>query len=105
MVGARSESRSVSVSSILVIVAMLLKSATTTSTDLGRSRIGFESWPLKKLETQFVNFASAGETTTRVRHSDITGGEKVTFEVHFHTASSKTLSTFRSQDQPLCSNF
>ena len=81
MVGARSESRSVSVSSILVIVAMLLKSATTTSTDLGRSRIGFESWPLKKLETQFVNFASAGETTTRVRHSDITGGEKVTFEL------------------------
>ena len=82
MVAARSESRSVSVSSILVIVSMLLKSATTTTTDLERSRIGFESWPLKKkLETPFVNFASAGETTTRVRHSDITAGEKVTFEL------------------------
>ena len=83
MVASRSESCSVSVSSILVIVAMLLKSATTTSTDLERSRIGFESWPLKKLETPFVNFASAGETTvtTRVQHSDITAGEKVTFEL------------------------
>ena len=101
MVGARSESRSVSVSSILVIVAMLLKSATTTSTDLERSRIGFQSWPLKKLETPFVNFASAGETTTRVRHSDITGGEKVTFEL---TLKYKW-STFRSQDQQLFSNF
>ena len=81
MVAARSESCSVSVTSILAIVAMLLKLATTTSTDLGRSRIGFQSWPLKKLETPFVNFASAGETTTRVGHSDITGGEKVTFEL------------------------
>ena len=90
----RSSSRS-SVTTILTIVTMLLMSATTTSTNLERSRIGFESWPLqfnsriasesgKKLETPFVNLASARQSSRPAQRndSDITG-EKVTFEVRF----------------------
>ena len=91
----RSSSRSSVVTSILTIVTMLLMSATATSTNLERSRIGFESWPLqfnsriasesgKKLETPFVNFASARQSSrpAQRKDSDITG-EKVTFEVRF----------------------
>ena len=94
-VASRSSSCSTVVTSILTIVTMLLMSATATSTNLERSRIGFESWPLqfnsriasesgKKLETPFVSFASARQSSRPAQRndSDITG-EKVTFEVRF----------------------
>ena len=76
--------RAGSVTSILAFATMLLNWATVTvpsaSTDLERSRIEFESRPLKKLGTPFVNFASAGNSTRARQKSDVILREKVTFD-------------------------
>ena len=103
-VASRSSSCS-TVTLILTLVTMLLlNSATITSTNLERSRTGFESWPLlfnsrktsesvKKLETPFVNFASARQSSSLAQRngSDITG-EKVTFKVRFYVIQLYTTS-------------
>ena len=103
-VASRSSSCS-TVTLILTLVTMLLlNSATTTSTNLERSRTGLESWPLlfnsrktsesvKKLETPFVNFASARQSSSLAQRngSDITG-EKVTFKVRFYVIQLYTTS-------------
>ena len=96
-VASRSSSCS-TVTSILTLVTMLLlRSANTTNTNLERSKIGFDSWPLhfnsritsdsvkKSLEiSPFVNFVTAGKATRPAQRngSDITGA-KVTFEGRF----------------------